>query len=64
MTVGELIKELKTLDKKLDVILPSDPEGNSYNELYCVSIGNSGVFLEPGRDVTDMVCNKENEENE
>jgi hypothetical protein len=39
MTVGKLIKILKTLDKDMEVIMSSDSEGNNYSPLSDLSNG-------------------------
>lgn len=36
MTVGELISELQKMNPKRVVVVSSDSEGNSFNELICV----------------------------
>lgn len=39
MNVLQLIKELQDLPETAEVILSSDPEGNSYNTAYEVTLG-------------------------
>lgn len=37
MKVKELIEQLKDMDPELDVWLQKDPEGNGYENVYCVT---------------------------
>jgi hypothetical protein len=49
MLVRELIEELSKYNPDLVVVLASDPEGNSYNEVSCVEGENNVWDGEPER---------------
>lgn len=56
MTIDQLIKELKLLQKKnkgKDIVLSRDEEGNGFSYLFSVEVHKDKIILWPGEPVRD-----------
>lgn len=55
MKVKKLIQKLQKLDQDLEVVLSSDPEGNSFDTLTDVDYDKNNLFDTENREFVDAV---------